>query len=419
MPNVRFNLKNPNDKEETLILLVFRYDTKKLVYSTEEKVPPRFWNAKEQRVARKREFPTFSEINAFLDSLEFETQKFFRRYRNDNKKTPTFDEIKAALDTKIKGKVTAEVEKITFFTFFNTYIEEKKVTAPRGTWKIFLTIYNHLQKYCTTQKIKKLDFEDVDITFFNGFKDYMFNVVGNSTNYTSKVFDFIKIVMSEGLERGLHTNLQYKSKKFNLTLEPTYAVYLTESELKKIINYDFTDNKRLDKARDLFIVGCYTGLRYSDYSALKIGHFTTIEREDGTRLEVIKKTTEKTTTPVIIPVFAEVKTILEKYGGEPPPKISNQKLNTYIKEVCELVGIHDSVTIPVNKAGKSEEQTFKKFELVSSHTARRSFATNAHLKGLPSHEIMLITGHSTETQFKKYIRVTNEENAVNVAAKYK
>ncbi|MEY4903070.1 MAG: hypothetical protein RLZZ292_885 [Bacteroidota bacterium] len=194
---------------------------------------------------------------------------------------------------------------------------------------------------------------------------------------------------------------------------------MTDSEIKQIAKQDFSGSERLDKARDLFLMGCYTGLRYGDFSTLTKEHFTTAIGKNGEKIDVIKKLTLKTIHPVTIPVFPETKVLINKYDEHPPEKITNQKLNEYIKEIGQIVGLDSNVMIPVNKGGVNTETNFKKYELIRTHTARRSFATNLHLQGFPSLEIMRITGHTTETQFKKYIRVTNEENAVNVAAKYK
>ena len=103
--------------------------------------------------------------------------------------------------------------------------------------------------------------------------------------------------------------------------------------------------------------------------------------------------------------------ILEKYNGELPVSISNQKFNQYIKEVCKHAGLNSMVSKSITKGGIPRSKNYKKWELVSSHTARRSFATNLYNSGFPTISIMAVTGHKTEKAFLLYIRVTPEEHA--------
>ena len=114
---------------------------------------------------------------------------------------------------------------------------------------------------------------------------------------------------------------------------------------------------------------------------------------------------------VIIPLKDYVKEILRKYEGIPPSAISNQKMNEYLKELGEAAAIKDDIVIASTKGGKRHIETYKKFELITTHTARRSFATNAYLQNVPTISIMKITGHRTEKSFLKYIKISQEDNA--------
>ena len=125
---------------------------------------------------------------------------------------------------------------------------------------------------------------------------------------------------------------------------------------------------------------------------------------------MLKVRTEKTDEEVIIPLHPVAKSILEKYNGT-PRLISNQKFNEYIKDVCEIVGLNETITLTRTCGGKKMRITKPKFKFVSSHTARRSFATNAYKAGVPTLAIMAITGHRTEKVFLKYVKVTKEEHA--------
>jgi integrase len=161
---------------------------------------------------------------------------------------------------------------------------------------------------------------------------------------------------------------------------------------------------RLDRVRDLFIIGCYTGLRFSDLKQLKDENLT----DNRTRIRI---RTEKTGELVIIPLHPFVKAILRKHNGIPPEALTNQKMNDYLKEIGEWAGIDETVVLHFTKGGQRVTETYKKYQLITTHTARRSFATNAYLQDVPTISIMKITGHRTEKSFMKYIKISQEDNA--------
>lgn len=129
--------------------------------------------------------------------------------------------------------------------------------------------------------------------------------------------------------------------------------------------------------------------------------------------DVITSKTVKTGTIVDIPLHTVVKSILEKHNYNLPDVISNQKFNKYIKEVCTLASIDEAVFMDETKGSLKITKSIKKCDLVSAHTARRSFATNAFLGGVPPIQIMKITGHKTEKAFMSYIKISSKENAKN------
>ena len=171
----------------------------------------------------------------------------------------------------------------------------------------------------------------------------------------------------------------------------------------KVYNYDFSKSLRLDNVRDLFIIGLRTGLRVSDFLQLK-----NIDINKG----FIEIETTKTKETVIIPLHNQVKEIIKKSSNKLPRTISDQNFNLYIKEICKDVGITETVkgAIVNPETNRKEVGHYEKYKLVSSHTCRRSFASNLY-GNLPNMVIMSITGHKTETSFLKYIKITKKENA--------
>jgi integrase len=210
--------------------------------------------------------------------------------------------------------------------------------------------------------------------------------------------------MNEAVDRKLTANLQFKNKRFKNLEEHSESIYLSEDEIKELYDLDLAKSERLNKVRDLFIIGCYTGLRFSDLSQLRPENINELGN-------MVKIRTQKTDEVVIIPLNSYIKKILTKYGGNPPEAYSNQKMNEYLKDLGKEAKIKENIIVTATKGGIRQSETFKKWQLITTHTARRSFATNAYLNNVPTISIMKITGHRTEKAFLKYIRISQEDNA--------
>ena len=196
----------------------------------------------------------------------------------------------------------------------------------------------------------------------------------------------------------------------DLREEPTNAVFLSMNEITRIYYYKFVgqDKRRAkERIRDLFIIGCLTALRYSDYSTLTSENFQN---------DYIVKRTKKTNVDVKVPAHDYVKEIFAKYHGYIPGKLCIQYVNKYLKIIMKEIGLNDKVTYSFTKGGKLVTVTKEKWELISSHTARRSAATNMYLTGrMKTLEIMRLTGHRTEQNFFRYIRLTNDDTARSIS----
>ena len=210
--------------------------------------------------------------------------------------------------------------------------------------------------------------------------------------------------MNEAVDRGVTKNTEYRNKRFKVIEEQVDKIYLKEDELLKIYQLDLSKHQRLIKVRDLFIVACYTGLRFSDLIQLRPENIV----NDGRQFRI---KTEKTGEIVQIPIHKYVRQILNAYDYQLPTALSNQKMNDYLKEIGEIAGIDNTIITSLTRGGKTENTISKKYELITTHTARRSFASNAYLSNMPSISIMKITGHKTEKSFLKYIRISQEDNA--------
>ena len=198
--------------------------------------------------------------------------------------------------------------------------------------------------------------------------------------------------------------------EIDLREEPTNAVFLSMNEITRIYYYKFEKQdkrKAKERIRDLFVIGCLTALRYSDYSTLT---------KDNLQNGYIVKRTKKTNVDVKVPAHDYVKEIFAKYGGNIPNGLCIQYVNKYLKVIMKEIGLNDPITFSYTKGGKLITVTREKWELISSHTARRSAATNMYLTGrMKTFEIMKLTGHKTEQNFFRYIRLTSEDTARSIS----
>lgn len=398
MPNVTFVLKEPSHTEPTLVYLIFRYENTRLKYSTGIKIHPDFWNPKDQKARDTRKFPHSSEINTRLANMANCVENEYRRLIND-KITPNNDRLKLKLDELLLKKEIKDSKD--FLGFIETYIETTNKRA--NTIKQYNTALKRLIEYKEFTK-NSLQFDDIDLNFYEDFTTYLTKHKNYGINTIGTIFKNIKVFMSEAVERGLTNNNQFRSKKFKKTAETSESIYLSISEIDQLYNLDLSNNPRLDRVRDLFIIGCYTGLRFSDLSLIKDENLI----DNNTKLKI---TTQKTDQLVIIPLHRYIKEIIQKYGGVPPTPLSNQKMNEYLKEIGERAGFDSEIILTFTKGGKKVTEAYKKYALITVHTARRSFATNAYLNDVPSISIMKITGHKTEKAFLTYIKISQEDNA--------
>ena len=260
------------------------------------------------------------------------------------------------------------------------------------------------------KEVYNIDFDTITLDFYYDFVDF-----GNknelSINYIGKHIKTLKTFLNEAIEQGVTDNNQFKSKKFKVLKEDADNIYLTIKELDKISNLDLSSKPKLDRARDLFLIGAFTGLRVSDYNNLSSHNIKTV---NGVKMLHVK--TQKTGKLVNIPLHPCVINILDKYNGSTPKKMPDQHINNHIKTIGQLAKINGKEQITQTIGGKEITKTKPRYELIKTHTARRSFCTNAFLSGMQSIDIMAISTHKTESAFLKYIKVTTEQTAVRMAS---
>jgi len=417
MATVQYRIKTNNKLNS--ILLRFKqgsqFDTEA---STGIKVPKGKFSSSQQRINPTDDID-YKKLNSTLRDLKVHIEK---QYSSDSVEGVIINNkwLRNNIDGFLNRKSddVGMNEKQFLSTFMQSFFEAAKnrLDKPNNPIK-----YRTIQHYETT-KNKLNDYEehsgklvkltDVDLLFHESFIEYLETEQKLNPNTIGGYLSVIKRVCRKAELKGYKVNVNYKSSDFSLPSNKTTDPYLTLEEIHKINSHIF-DKDYLDNARDWLIIGVWTGFRVSDLLTL------TKSNIDG---GFIHKDTLKTDFPVYVPMHKHVKKILEKRNGNFPRKISDPKFNDYIKEVCKEVGLTNKIKgskmspIEVEIKGKKKiifrkvSGEYEKYELISSHICRRSFATN-HYGKLDTLTIMKITGHKTESQFLKYIKITPIEYA--------
>jgi len=408
---VKFILKSRKDKNKpTLIRAIFRYGPKEpLVYSTQKKIAPKYWNDKKQLPR-----PTYKNYKSLKTALDEIHGAIIEVYQN-NKGTiielykvngkASRDKFRDLLDLKLRRKETS-LKGNSLLNFYKAYndLRKNRPNANEETIKRYVTTYNNLVKFANGSDIL---FDDINWIFKEQFINWSYSKPRkHSQNTVNKSFVMIIKVMREAKKNGLHENQIYEDPEFKVKTVKTSHVALTENEVQLLFEFDLSNNPRLEKVKDLFLISCYSSLRIGDFKRITPSNI--YEMEGDQYLHMI---TDKTKEEVYIPINEYLLSILEKYNFK-SPVISNQRFNEYIKEVCELAGLTDKVMSHSNVAGKSKTEFVEKWKLVSAHTGRRTWASIMYSKGFPILLLMQCTGHKKESTFFKYIGVSKKEQAI-------
>jgi len=389
--NCKFYLKSEKKDKKTIFAHIEK-DGMVFRYYLDESISDKFWNKKKQRAKESREFMEALELNRKLDRIENIILNEYRVLQNEGNFTK--ENLKENLDIVLRGKKSSG-----FNSFTDKFIKNITETKSKRTKQKFINLLLKLREFKSS-----IDFADFDIDFFNKFLIFL-NNKNYSKNHISGIIATIKQLLREAVLHGFKININVLNYKY--TDEQSVSIYLTIEELEQLYSLELKGDK--EKARDLFLIGAFTGLRFSD--------FTRISKE-YIKDNFIDILTIKTKQRVVIPLHYILKEILEKWNFTAPLFSKNNlnvMLNRYLKELGQVAGFDDTIIKTITKGGVRRELRLKKWEMLTTHTARRSFATNAFKSGIPAISIMKITGHTSERSFLKYIKISQQENAELIA----
>ena len=342
-----------------------------------------------------------------------------------------------------KRLAEAEAKKMTLSKYIDLYIEQifsgarqtdKGTNFAHSTAKSLkesMTVWKTFQ----SETHRRYDFNDIDMTLYFKYTEWM-----KARNYVintyGKHIKNLKSILRCAESEGFNQNQKFKDKRFKGTRVEVDSIYLTKEDLDKFRAVDLKEMPQgYQIARDIFLVGCWTAQRISDYNNISkddIQSYTkrTIvdvpdpENPGQTKPEIqtrevmyINIRQHKTGAKVAVPCSTELKNILERYNYQ-MPHLADQVINRYIKDIGKMAGLDEIVEMVETKGGNKETVKYQKWQLIHSHTARRTGATLMYLAGMDVYDIMKITGHSTPIMLKKYIKADQLEVVDKIIDKY-
>ncbi len=379
-------------------------------------IPPDYWNLKRLRI--NADLPA-SYGNAAILNEQLKTTiriaedilSFAFKSKIENpiaflKKTfkPDFD--LSCLEEKRKA---AELPNVNLDVFFqiDEYIKSKTRQVTPKAINLFHNMRDTLQAF-ENYRNKTISFESFDYNFYEEFVEYLtyehvhrrkkVTVKGFKVSTIGKTIKQLRIFLRNRMRRKIIPLINLED--FKVMDEETDAIYLTWDEIIQIYHCDLSAHSYLEQCRYLFVFGCLTGLRFSDFSTIK---------PEDVRNRMLYKKQNKSDHWVVIPLKDEAYSIFVKKFNQNIPRISSSDFNKYIKEIGKLAGINQIIKFSYKKGNQDIVSIKPKYDRITSHTCRRSFCTNEFLAGTPVDLIMKISGHKGLKDFYRYIRISPEE----------
>lgn len=362
-----------------------------------------------------------SIINKALENLEDKIDKAFYTFES-NDEIPTAKQLKAELN--FNALTTSEPLSKYFLEFLQEGINKKHWAD--NTYRSVKNLLPILQAYK-----KNISMEDLSLKTLDDFVDFMtkhklsnkyvksksklrpkwqrplkFDEKGYTNPAIIKNVRILKWFLRWASSKGYINGEIEKSFNPELKTIKKPIIFLNWEELKRIEELDLSQNKLYDEIRDFFCFCCFTSLRFSDAHNLK---------KTDVKDKHIELISQKTTTNLIIDLNIHSERIIKKYINSKSvhllPQMSNAVINYHLKTIAKLAGIDDPIKISQFYGNKRIEKIFPKYELITSHCARKTFICNALSMGIAPNIVMKWTGHSEYSAMKPYIDIADSIRA--------
>ena len=412
----RFHLRKPKANKPTNIYLVCRINGKQVKLSTGVKVYPEHWNEEKQEAYISCRLSELDNSNNTITNEKLtELKASFVEYKyylcqHPNEMEQGVELLRKFIykDTMVKKQETENA----IHWLRNAIIADKNIGE--STRADYIKQIKFFEIFLNETGRCPISFSDINLPLIKGYELYLLNKdvgKGKTTKTTTvgnkveKIICILKRAEQQGMI-DIHESKLDKYKKPQSRQGDENEIYLTEDEIDKIYALRLTG--REEEVRDLFVLQCWIGQRFSDTQAINEGIIKEAPNGKGKVIEIVQ---EKKTHRVSIPLLPVAIDILNKYKNG-FPIYTNQTALNYLKNIGEKAGITRLHNVTEDRGGEVVTTQVKAYELIGTHTARRSFICNMLKHGYDSHIIMKITGHNDAKSFKKYVRLTSEDAAL-------
>ncbi|WP_407428810.1 tyrosine-type recombinase/integrase [Arcticibacter sp.] len=406
----KFYLRARADKDGNIpvknvqLELNYSFNGKRLQYYTGQNIDSKYYVTDyfktPGKLPIKKTAPNAEVINQNLQIIKGYVEQFHTDCKQKGI-APTVDDFRKMLDRRLKGKDINSVQHNEILPLLDQFLGYIKSNKANNTHRNTTSAVNHFKAFLQTKRLNNITTDKFDQSVLDAFR--MFLIKKEQKNNTmvknlARIRAFTTWVGDKGMK--------VPALKFELKENDIEVIYLTDAELELLKSFDITDYK-LNRVRDVFVFGCYTGMRYGDIQSLQ----KTDVYNDYIKFLIQKDGSTKNHS---IPLIELTKNILFKYKDTPGklalPCLSNQKMNQAIKALMKLVGLNTKITIATKRGdGKIIREIKEKWELITCHTSRKTFTTMTLSKGMGEAFIKSITGHSkTSKSFAKYYEVSDE-----------
>lgn len=403
MAKVKFYLEKRKDANNNLItvdvpvFLFYSFGGKRLQHYTGVRINHAQWDAEKMSIIKHADA---KRLNAILSR-----QKRWVEEIDDRAKALSESLSLEEFRYRLRDKAGAASKKATvksFREYFEEFIEVSRLTKKPLTVKGIVTCFNNLKDFSAKTRTA-LEFQNINQEFYNKLLEYCFTVREFKNNSTGKVIKVLKAFLNWATDQGYNKNLEFKKKAFRKLQEDPEIIFLTYEEMMRLYSHKIA-NKALARVRDVFCFGCFTGMRFSDISAL------TRENIHPDRIVYrITKTDEVNT----VPMNSYIRAILDRYKKEdrPLPVYSEPVTNRYLKELATLAKLERKIKITHFRGGERIVKISPLKELITFHVSKKTFMTNFLARGGSLETAMAITGNKDYKTAKRYFKVVDSLKA--------
>lgn len=406
MAEVKFYLEKRKDKktgriitENVPLFLFYSFNGQRLQYYTGLRIDAAKWSEETMKV--KKNFSEAAEINRELVRLKARVEELHDK-ATVNGLIPDLDYFRDNLN----GKSMATPDRKTIWEAYREYIKSLSVTKAKKTVINAQTTYNSLEDFSRSRNFR-LTFERIDLQFYEEYLDYCFNEKGYYNNNVGTQIKRLKAFLNWAAGKGYHATFDFKRDEFKKLYENTEIIYLHFNEVEKLLALTFEkatpqEQKILSEIRDMYCLGCFTGMRHSDIISLKPENIL----DDKIVLRTIK-----TREPNVIPLNPHSRRILRrnkgKHGNFAMPQYNITDSNEYLKEVMQAAKLTRKVQIIHFRGSNRFEETQPLWQCATFHTSKKTFVTNFLERGGSLTTAMAITGNRSYQSAKRYFKIAD------------